>query len=80
MVSNHCGSLRGEDEGHNESVERQGLPENQNQNHAHENLVLLCIGTHSRVADDSYRKTCSLCEGVSTKELKPQQSPEARWA
>jgi hypothetical protein len=74
------GSLGGENKRHDQSVEGQRLPENQDQNHSHENLVLLGICTHACISNDSDCQSCSLDNPIDTSELKPQQSPEARWA
>lgn len=46
-------ALLREDEGNDESVQTQSLGENENQNHADEELVLLADGTHTGVTDDT---------------------------
>lgn len=45
--------LGGEDERNDQTVETQGLSEDENQNHADEQLRLLCCGAHTRVTDDA---------------------------
>ena len=74
------GSLGGEDQRYDQSIQRQRLSEDQNQNHAHEDLLLLRVGPHTRVSHDPDCKSSSLSHSKSTSELKPQQRPEARWA
>lgn len=73
-------SLGGEDEGYDESVQGQGFTENQNQNHSHKDFILLSIGAHSSVPYDTNGESCCLNKQSITRELKPQHSPEARWA
>jgi hypothetical protein len=73
-------SLRGQDEGDDQSVQGQGFSENQNQDHSHEDFVLLGVGTHSCVSHNADGEASSLNQTKTTSELKPQQSPEARWA
>ncbi len=73
-------SLGGEDEGNDESVEGEGFSEDEDQNHTHEDLILLGIGTNSSVTNDTDSQSCSLNRPLLTRELKPQQSPEARCA
>ena len=46
-------SRAGENQGHDEPVQRQRLAEDQDQDHAHEDLVLLRVGPHARVAHDA---------------------------
>lgn len=43
-------SLRGENEGYDQPVQRESLSENQDQNHTHKNLILLSVRTNTRVA------------------------------
>ena len=80
VVGYHCCSLRREDERHDQAVQRQGFSENENQNHAYEDLVLLSVGPHTRVSHDPNCQPGGLSAIRFTSELKPQQSPEARWA
>ena len=53
-------TLWGENEGDDETVECEGLSENQYQNHSYEDFILLCIGSDTCVADDTDSETCSL--------------------
>lgn len=80
MAMDEVGSLGGQDERNDESVQGQGFSEDEDQNHTHEDLVLLGIGTHASVTHDTDGQPCSLNSLILTRELKPQQSPEARWA
>lgn len=46
-------ALLRQDKSDNESVETQSLSENENENHADEELVLLAHSAHTRIADDA---------------------------
>lgn len=72
------GSLGGEDERDDETVQGQGFSEDEDQNHAHEDLILLGIGSHSSVTNDTDGQAGSLNQPILTRELKPQHNPEAR--
>jgi len=73
-------SLGSEDQRDDQPIKGQCLPEDQNQNHAHEDLVLLRICSYTRVSHDTDRQPCRLTRLIFTRELNPQHSPEARWA
>ena len=73
-------SLGGEDERDDETVECECFSEDENQDHSHENLVLLRVGPHSCVSHDTDSEAGCLNHIIFTKELNPQQSPEARCA
>lgn len=73
-------SLRGEDERDDKPIECKGFSENQNKNHPYKDLVLLCVCSHSSVSYDTDCQASSLRIIIFTKELKPQHSPEAKWA
>lgn len=50
-------SLR-ENEGDDESVQAECFSENEDQDHTHEYAVLLRIGSHTRVSDNTDCETC----------------------
>ena len=68
-------SLRGEDQRNDETIECKCLSENQNQNHTHEDLILLRVSPHTCISHYPDRQSCSLNLLTHTNELKPQQSP-----
>ena len=43
-------SLRGEDEGDDETVECEGFSEDEDQNHTHEDFILLSICTYTSIS------------------------------
>ena len=49
----------GEDDSDNESVQSQGFSEDEDQDHSHEDGLLLGIGTHSGISHDSNGKSGS---------------------
>jgi hypothetical protein len=51
-------SLR-QNNGHDKSIQTQGFSEDENQNHTHENLLLLGVGSHSCITD--YSNSQSSC-------------------
>lgn len=53
-----CVRVLREDEGNDEAVQAQSLGEDQDQNHADEELLLLPDGPHAGVADDPDRHAC----------------------
>ena len=52
-------SLR-EDDSHDHAIEAQGLAEDENQNHAHEDCFLLSVGADTCVTHDADSETSSL--------------------
>lgn len=73
-------SLRGQNQRDDESVQSQCLSEDQNQDHPHEDFILLRVGPHTCVSYDANRQSGRLRLLMLTSELNPQHSPEARWA
>lgn len=73
-------SLRSQDQRHDQPVQRQRLPEDQDQDHPHEDFLLLRVRTHARVAHDPDRQSRRLTNQGNTSELNPQHSPDARCA
>ncbi len=71
-------SLRGENQRDDESVECECFSENQNEDHPHEDFVLLCVGPHSCVSHNTDSQPCCLRKLTVTRELNPQHSPEAK--
>ena len=55
-----CSTLWGENEGDDETIECEGLSENQYQNHSYEDFILLCVGSDTCITDDTNGETCSL--------------------
>lgn len=58
-----CSSL-GEDDGDDHAVETEGLTEDEDQNHADEDRLLLSVGSNTGVTDDTNGETSS--EGGET--------------
>jgi len=73
-------SLRGEDQRNNKTIKCKCLSENQNQNHTYEDFILLRVRSYTCISHYADRQSCSLNLLTNTNELKPQQSPDAKWA
>ena len=52
-------ALGSQDEGDDEPIQGQGFSENQDQDHADKDFVLLGIGTHAGVSHDADGEPCS---------------------
>ena len=53
-------SVGGKDDSDNHSVKSESFSEDENKDHSHEDLLLLCIGSNSSVSYNSDGETCSL--------------------
>ena len=68
---------RDEDEGDDEAIKGEGLAENEDEDEADEEFLLLSVGANAHIPHDADGVASSLNESIITTQLKPQTRPEA---